>query len=189
MKRTVTVVAQQRVDITIALAEGTGTYSETVDVRATIPTRREPAVAAEQTLGGVELQQLRGLITNDPLRAVQMLPSVAASDDLRSEFAIRGAGLAQMNFTFEGVATPFLLHTVQQVHDSGCRSRSRAGVRASSAAPMRSGAGNLRDGDNQAAIAVATWRYLRSSRFVATQRVAATDNAFNKPRRRRARCG
>src|SRR5262249_3737163 len=31
----------------------------------------------------------------------------------------RGAGLSQMSFTFEGVATPFLLHTVQQVHDSG----------------------------------------------------------------------
>ena len=24
-----------------------------------------------------------------------------------------------MNFTFDGIATPFLLHTVQQVHDGG----------------------------------------------------------------------
>jgi len=50
---------------------------------------------------------------------VQVLPAVAAGDDFRSEFAIRGAGVRQMNFTFEGIATPFLLHTVQQVHDSG----------------------------------------------------------------------
>jgi hypothetical protein len=296
VKRSVTVVAQQRVDITIALAEGTGTYSETVDVRATIPTRREPTVAAEQTLGGVELQQLRGLITSDPLRAVQVLPSVAASDDFRSEFAIRGAGLAHMNFTFEGVATPFLLHTVRQVHDSGSvamvsgdvideisvlsgsypqrfgnrtgaeiefrmreGSRDRAQTHVSVSAidasgvtegpvggakrgswllsarksyldlivdrlypnqnisfafadvqlkvvsdvtprhqlqvaftggrsrlersPDALGAGTLRDGDNQGAIAVATWRYLRSPRFVATQRVAATENAFNNTSR------
>src|SRR5260221_529949 len=62
---------------------------------------------------------LRGILTNDPLRAVQVLPAVAAGDDFRSEFAVRGAGIQQMNFTFEGIATPFLLHTVQQVHDSG----------------------------------------------------------------------
>src|SRR5262249_31586922 len=66
-----------------------------------------------------DLQALRGVLTNDPLRAVQMLPAVAAGDDYRSDFAIRGAGLGQMTFTFEGIATPFLLHSVQQVHDSG----------------------------------------------------------------------
>ena len=82
-------------------------------------TRREPAVAAEQTLGSRELLQLRGTLTNDPLRAVQSLPAVAAGDDFRSEFAVRGAGVDRMAFTFEGIATPFLLHTVQQVHDSG----------------------------------------------------------------------
>jgi hypothetical protein len=53
------------------------------------------------------------------MRAVQVLPAVAAGDDWRSEFAIRGAGVQNMTFTFEGISTPFLLHTVQQVHDSG----------------------------------------------------------------------
>ena len=123
VKRTVTVTAGSTTEVSIVLAEGTGTYTETVNVRATSGTgnitRRDPAVASEQTLGGRELQQLRGILTNDPLRAVQVLPAVAAGDDFRSEFAIRGAGVQQMNFTFEGIATPFLLHTVQQVHDSG----------------------------------------------------------------------
>jgi hypothetical protein len=82
-------------------------------------TRREPAVAAEQTLWSRELQQLRGILTNDPLRAVQVLPAVAAGDDFRSEFAIRGAGVEHMTFTFEGISTPFLLHTVRRVQDSG----------------------------------------------------------------------
>ena len=123
VKRTVTVAAGSTTEVSIVLAEGTGTYTETVNVRGTSGTgnisRREPAVASAQTLGGRELQQLRGILTNDPLRAVQVLPAVAAGDDFRSEFAIRGAGIQQMNFTFEGIATPFLLHTVQQVHDSG----------------------------------------------------------------------
>jgi hypothetical protein len=120
VKRAVHVAAGTVIDLTIALAEGTGTYTENVDVRAaSINERHDPAVAASQTLAGRELQALRGVLANDPLRAVQMLPAVAAGDDFRSEFAIRGAGLANMSFVFEGIATPFLLHTVQQVHDSG----------------------------------------------------------------------
>ena len=120
VKRAIAVAAGTVAEITIALTEGTGTYTESVDVSARLPmTRREPAVPAEQTLGSRELLQLRGVLTNDPLRAVQALPSVAAGDDFRSEFAVRGAGIQQMTFTFEGIATPFLLHTVQQVHDGG----------------------------------------------------------------------
>ncbi len=120
LKRTVTVTSGAAVDVTLVLSDGTGTYAETVDVHGTsMTTRQEPAVAAEQTLGARELQQLRGILTNDPLRAVQVLPGVAAGDDFRSDFAIRGAGIGEMTFTFEGIATPFLLHTVQQVHDTG----------------------------------------------------------------------
>ncbi len=79
VKRAVVVAAGMTLDVTIALTEGAGSYSETVDVRALAPmTRREPAVASEQTLGGRELQQLRGMLTNDPLRAVQALSRCAA---------------------------------------------------------------------------------------------------------------
>ena len=120
VKRAIAVAAGTVSEITIALTEGTGAYTENVDVRARMPmARREPALPAEQTLGSRELLQLRGVLTNDPLRAVQALPSVAAGDDFRSEFAVRGAGIDQMTFTFEGIATPFLLHTVQQLHDGG----------------------------------------------------------------------
>ncbi|OLC79721.1 MAG: hypothetical protein AUH72_13955 [Acidobacteria bacterium 13_1_40CM_4_65_8] len=300
VKRTVTVGAGSAVDVTIALTEGTGTYTETVNVNAgTLAPRREPAVPSEQTLGSRELQQLRGLVTNDPFRAVQVLPAVAASDDLRSEFAIRGAGIRQMNFTFEGIATPFLLHTVQQVHDSGSvamvngdvleeisllngsypqrhgnrtgaeidfrmregsreRVQSHLSVSAIDASGVvegpigptddakrgswlfaarksylnlvvdriyrdqnisfgfvdaqskvvydvtprhqlqlaltagrsrmerntdQLGAGNLRDADNQAALAVATWRYLPSARFTIAERVAIAQNRFDNSSR------
>ena len=120
-KRTVIVNAGETVALTIPIAAGTGTYTETVTVRGTTAAafRTEPEVAAEQTLGSSELQQLRGLLTNDPMRAIQVLPGVATGDDFRSEFSVRGAGMAQMNFTFEGVSTPLLVHTVQQLRESG----------------------------------------------------------------------
>jgi hypothetical protein len=122
VKRSVVVTAGSTAAVTILLSEGTGAYAETVNVRGAAAgpaSRHEDAVAAAQTLASRELQQLRGILTNDPLRAVQVLPGVAAGDDFRSEFAIRGLGVDSMTFTFEGISTPFLLHTVQQVHDSG----------------------------------------------------------------------
>jgi hypothetical protein len=119
VKRAVDVQAGTAVDVTIVLTEGTGPYTETVTVRGTLTTRQDPVVAAEQTLGSSDLQQLRGVITNDPMRAVQVMPGVATGDDFRSEFSVRGAGVNQMNFTFEGVSTPFLVHTVQQIRETG----------------------------------------------------------------------
>jgi hypothetical protein len=118
VKRSVPVTPGATTEVTIALAEGSGTYKETVTVVGAAPVREDPAVAAEHTLRRTVLQQL-GSLVNDPLRAIQALPGVAATDDFRGEFAIRGAGVQQMNFTFEGISTPFLLHTIQQVHDAG----------------------------------------------------------------------
>jgi hypothetical protein len=117
VKRTVTVVAGAAADVTIVL--GSGAFTDTVTVRGQAPERREPESAAEQRLGGSELQQLRGLLTNDPLRAVQALPGVATGDDFRSEFAVRGLGVDMMNFTFEGVSTPLLVHTVREIRETG----------------------------------------------------------------------
>jgi len=42
-------------------------------------------------LGSRELLALRGLIADDPFRAVQMLPGVSTGDDFRAEFALRDA--------------------------------------------------------------------------------------------------
>ena len=119
VKRTIAVPAGGVLDITIPVAPGTGTYAESVTVHPLNEFAPATAAVSEQTLPSSELQQLRGLITNDPFRAVQVLPGVAAGDDLRSEFTVRGYAVDHMNFTFEGVPAPFLVHTVQGIHDSG----------------------------------------------------------------------
>lgn len=121
VKQAVTVTEGATVEIAIALSGGPTSYTETVTVvGAENPARaRAPEVTAAQTLSSTELQQSRGLLTNDPLRAVQMLPGAATGDDFRSEFAVRGLAVPDMNFTFEGIASPFLVHTVQNLHDSG----------------------------------------------------------------------
>ena len=75
-------------------------------------------MAAQHVLGSADIQNLRGVLADDPLRAVQVLPGVAAGDDLRSEFSVRGSHFSHMNMTVDGFSTPFLLHTVRAVEDA-----------------------------------------------------------------------
>ena len=118
VKQSVAVHTGAVADVTIVLSEGTGRYAETVNVVGAAAPRNDPATPAEQTLRGNALQQLTGVLASDPMRAIQAMPGVVADDDLRSDFSIRGAGVARTNFTFEGIATDFLLHTTQELRDS-----------------------------------------------------------------------
>ncbi|HZB25402.1 MAG TPA: TonB-dependent receptor, partial [Vicinamibacterales bacterium] len=104
-------------EVRIPLSAGTGTYRETVTVTADPFRRSEAGVTTEQTLGSGELQVLRGVLADDPLRAVQALPGVATGDDLRSEFSVRGSDFAHMSFTVDGFQAPYLLHTVRLIED------------------------------------------------------------------------
>jgi hypothetical protein len=117
VRRDVEVVVGGTVDLTIPLSEGTGTYTETVTVAADRFRPSEPGVATQQVLGSADIQNLRGVLADDPLRAVQVLPGVATGDDLRSEFSVRGSNFSHMNMTVDGFSTPFLLHTVRAIED------------------------------------------------------------------------
>ena len=119
VKRPVQVAAGETLDLTIALTEGTGTYSESVTVTTERFPEQEKAVPSQQTLGSADIQNLRNLLTNDPMRAIQVLPGVTTGDDFRSEFSVRGSAFSRLNFTFDGIPSSFLLHTVQQVQDGG----------------------------------------------------------------------
>jgi hypothetical protein len=117
VRRDVVVSPGAVIEVDIPLTEGTGTYTETVTVAAGRFHAPEPGVASQQVLGSAEIQNLRGVLADDPLRAVQVLPGVATGDDLRSEFSVRGSGFSHMNFTVDGFASPFLLHTVRAIED------------------------------------------------------------------------
>jgi hypothetical protein len=114
--RTVHLSPGQTLDLTIPLSEGTAAYRETVTVSADRFERPEP-VPSQQTLASAEIQNLRGVLTDDPLRAVQVLPGVATGDDFKSEFSVRGSDFAHLNFTVDGFATPFVMHMVRAVEE------------------------------------------------------------------------
>jgi len=117
VRREVIVPAGGNLDVTIPLSEGTGTYTETVTVAADRFRSADPGVASQQVLGSADIQNLRGVLADDPLRAVQVLPGVASADDLRSEFSVRGSPFTHLSMTVDGFSTPYLLHTVRAVED------------------------------------------------------------------------
>ncbi len=106
-------------DLTIPLATGTGVYSEEVEVRGHAADPARDSVPVLQSLNSGQLQDLRGVLADDPLRAIQALPGVATGDDFRSEFSVRGAPYRHMGISVDGVAAPWLLHHVEGEEDSG----------------------------------------------------------------------
>jgi hypothetical protein len=108
----------QAVEVTIALVGGTGTYEESVTVSGDRFRSADPGAPAQQVLASGDIQNLRGVLADDPLRAVQVLPGVATGDDLRSEFSVRGSNFSHMHLTVDGFTTPYLLHAVRAVEDA-----------------------------------------------------------------------
>jgi hypothetical protein len=115
-ERAVTVVDGEVAEATIPLSGGTG-YSEAVTVSADRFRSADPGAPAQQVLGSADIQNLRGVLADDPLRAVQVLPGVATGDDLRSEFTVRGSNFSHMHLTLDGFTTPYLLHAIRAVED------------------------------------------------------------------------
>jgi len=119
VKVTVDATAGHTTDVTIRLSEGAGAYTEHVDVVGAKDHSDANAPAGSMTLFGRDLQNLRGAILDDPLRAVQSLPAVSATDDLYAEFSVRGSGFRHINVTVDGIPTKYLMHTVNDVVDGG----------------------------------------------------------------------
>jgi hypothetical protein len=115
----VDVAANASTAIKIPLADGTSTHTETVTVVSDRFQRPDPGVVAEQTMTSSDLLDLRGVIADDPLRAVQTLPGVASSDDFRSEMSVRGSDARHLGLSVDGISTRWLVHAVQGRADTG----------------------------------------------------------------------
>ena len=119
VRREVTVSATDAVDVTIPVNEGASTYVEDVTVGGSRFREAEPGGATQSVLGSREILALRGLVADDPFRAVQVLPGVSTGDDFKAEFAVRGLGPGNIGISIDGVDSPLLFHTVRGVQDTG----------------------------------------------------------------------
>ena len=119
VRRHVEVTAGTDVSLAVPLAEGTGTYAETVNVSAETTTPPSLGGATQIDLGSAGLSDLRGVAADDPMRAMQALPGVATGDDFQAEFSVRGSAFRHVGVVIDGTATPMLLHAVRGADDTG----------------------------------------------------------------------
>jgi hypothetical protein len=116
VRRRIEIPAGGLLDLAVPLAEGTGTYEESVDVVAAPPAM---PLGQVRELSSGALQELRGVAADDPVRAVQALPGVATGDDFQAEFSVRGSAYRHVGLVIDGVATPLLFHAVRGTEDTG----------------------------------------------------------------------
>ncbi len=105
-------------DMTIRLSEGAGAYAERVTVSGSARGESD-SVPGSTSLYGRELETLRGAVLDDPLRAIQTLPSATATDDFYSEFAVRGNPFRYVGLVVDGIPTRYLMHSVNGITDGG----------------------------------------------------------------------
>lgn len=116
VRRPVTVAAGSVLDVTVPLAEGTGTYEESVRVTASADVETRSSTVE---LNSSALQDLRDIAADDPVRAVQALPAAATGDDFRAEFSVRGSAFRHVGIVLDNTATPLLFHTMGGLEDPG----------------------------------------------------------------------
>jgi hypothetical protein len=97
------------------------------------------------TYDGAALRAAGGVLDGDALEAVRAMPRVAAIDDFRSEFSVRGSPFRQIGVVIDGVATKWLQHAVYGRDDAG--SLSMLENSALGDATLRAGAYPRRYGD------------------------------------------
>jgi hypothetical protein len=117
-------------------------YSDAVLVRATSGDTESAGSAI--ALDVTRLQDARGAV-DDLLQAIQVLPRVASIDDYRGEFSVRGSSYRHVGSVIDGIATPWLRHSVYGRTDLG--SLSMLSSEGLESATLRTGAHPQRYGD------------------------------------------
>lgn len=113
------VVTLDSVEIRVLLVPEPAALQEVVDVSAPLLATQDVGIPAQVVLQATELAALRSSLLDDPLRAMQALPGVATSDDLRADFSVRGSPFRQVGIVLDDVKSRLLMHTVRGVEQTG----------------------------------------------------------------------
>jgi hypothetical protein len=114
VKKSLTLSEGAEIHLQILLNPGT-LLNEQVTVSADL-------VSPRAELRGSEVQKLKSVFLDDPVRALQQLPGIVASDDFSSGFAMQGSGFDRVGILFDGIPVYAFLHTMEGAKDTGSTS-------------------------------------------------------------------
>ncbi|MBS1872151.1 MAG: TonB-dependent receptor [Acidobacteria bacterium] len=104
---------QKTVEFDIKLSPETSQRLDTVEVKADIFDTADATNAnGELTLTGAEIKNLGTVMLDDPIRAVQALPGVAANNDYQSRFTVHGAGFEHIGLYLDDVLMHSPFHAI-----------------------------------------------------------------------------
>jgi hypothetical protein len=104
----------------LTLGQETLKHTETVVVNAGSFAHVQTEAPVEQLITSAELKNLSTVMFDDPMRAVQGLPGVAADNDAYAQFSVRGSGPSEIGVFVDGalMATPF--HSILDDRGNSC---------------------------------------------------------------------
>jgi hypothetical protein len=105
-------------EIEVRLSQEALRRSEGISVTTSPFEALDPAAPAAHLLGGSELENLASVLVDDPLRSVQSLPGIVASDDFGATFAARGLGFSSVGLYVDGVLMKAPFHTIRDANDA-----------------------------------------------------------------------
>jgi hypothetical protein len=111
VKKAIELDDSEILELEILLLPGTRLATE---VTVTADRSRSPSELASS-----EIEQLRTVLIDDPIRSIQALPSLVASDDFNTGFAFQGSGFDRVGIQLDGVPVYSFLHTIEGLEDSG----------------------------------------------------------------------
>ena len=106
-------------DLRIALTETPVPLNETVTVVGDRFATRDVAAPGETMITSSDLFALRGVLADDPLRAVQAMPSVSSTDDFTADIVIRGVAPDRTALLIDGTRARTAVHELQGRDDTG----------------------------------------------------------------------
>ena len=152
VKKTITLKEGENTEKDIPINQEAGTLTEQVTITADQYEKTETNAPSEQNLDKKELQTLSMVIVGDPLRAAQALPGVTANNDLRSDFAVRGAGFDRIGIYVDSILTEGFVHRLVESDTTDELSLSIINQDTISEVSLMSGAFPVKFGDRTSAM-------------------------------------
>lgn len=120
LKQSIEVQAGVENNVELLLGQEALKHIERVTVTAGPFAPVQPEAPVEHSITNTELKNLSSVILDDPFRAVQSMPGVAANNDAYAQFAVRGSGPAQIGVFVDRapMAAPF--HEILDDRGNSC---------------------------------------------------------------------
>ncbi len=112
LKQTIEVQAGVENNVELLLGQDALKRTERVTVTAGPFAPIQPDAPVEHSITGTELKNLSLAALDDPFRAIQSMPGVAANNDAYAQFAVRGAGPQDIGVFVDGALITAPLHGI-----------------------------------------------------------------------------